>query len=507
MEIVDRVYGKPLDGHFCFGEHSVADHMIKEIAEDGERMDFLRRSLKNASVLTRAELEKRIGMDVIESMKGLGAEGQNYLEKRIEDNVVLFLRSTNTDVVKFSNEDLLKSPMGVDAFRAVTVSWLLNVSLFLSFGEVRHEAIRDAWNLRNKLKLLSFEDIRGILRNNIAAISAQMKRHAVVDIIDRIENVIDREAIGSLSVVVDKGLYKHKIELCLQQYWKKVKEAFRMSQENVDIRLDAISKKYGDFSTGHASIKNDICNDGIISTEDVLLERDLAQLEYFALQRYGALSEKELGEVSDKVTEVAQDITLARRRIEGGLTLRMMTWSRWKLFERMRSEVWGAILDDVLLKVEYGSYMAVLQSVGAKMSADLIDFYNDGMLANSLRTIVVITALKNSGFEEVSGALEKAYRTVDVVFSRDRWKIEGQRLLWQLIRGYGNCSSTILDFAYEKVVSSLEQSEELKRNRVTLQKKAEQKTKFSYLLGRLVWKLCKWFRRDWPEECSCRDEV
>ena len=147
MEIVDREYGKPLDGHFCFGEHSVADRMIKKIAEDGERMDFLRRSLKNASVLTRAELEKRIGMDVIESMKGLGEEGQNYLEKRIEDNVVLFLRSTNTDVVKFSNEDLLKSPMGVDAFWAVTVSWLLNVSLFLSFGKVRHEAIRDAWNI------------------------------------------------------------------------------------------------------------------------------------------------------------------------------------------------------------------------------------------------------------------------------------------------------------------------------------------------------------------------
>lgn len=199
--------------------------------------------------------------------------------------------------------------------------------------------------------------------------------------------------------------------------------------------------------------------------------------------------------MSDKVTEVAQDITLTRRRIEGGLTLRMMTWSRWKLFERMRSEVWGAILDDVLLKVEYGSYMAVWRSIGAKMSADLIDFYNDGMLANSLRTIVVITALKNSGFEEVSGALKKAYRTVDVVFSRNRWTIEeGQRLLWQLIRGYGNCSSPILDFAYEKVVSSLEQSEELKRNRVTLQKrkKAEQQAKFSYRLGRLVWKICKW---------------
>ena len=498
MEIVDRVYDKPLDGHFCFGEHSVADRMIKKIVEDNKRMDFLRRSLKNASVLTRAELEKRIGMDVIESMKGLGAEGQNYLEKRIEDNVVLFLRSTNTDVVKFSNEDLLKSPMGVGAFRAVTVAWLLNVSLFLSFGKVRHEAIRDAWNMRNKLKHLSFEDIRAILRNNIAAISAQMKRHAVVDVIDRIEKVIDRDAIGSLNVVVDKGLYKHKIELCLQQYWKKVKEAFRMSQENVDIRLDAISKKYGDFSTGHASIKNDICNDGIISTEDVLLERDLAQLEYFALQRYGALSEKELGEVADKVTEVSHDITLARRRIEVGLTLRVMTWSRWKLFERMRREVWGAILDDELLKVEYGSYnMAVLRSIGAKMSADLIDFYNDGMLTNSLRTIVVRTALKNSGFEEVPGALKKAYSTADVVFRSDCLKREGQRLLWQLIRGYGNCSSPILDFAYEEVVSSLEQSEELKRNRVTLQeqKKAEQKAKFSYQLGRLVGKICKWFRK------------
>lgn len=491
-----NIHEESTEGLYCFGQDSIAERIMKAISDRSDKIDFMRKSLRKANVLTRAELEKRIGMDIVESMKGLDPKGQSELAKRIEDNIVLFIKSNNPNIAKVSKEELMSKPMVVDAFRAVVVAWLIYVSLSLSFGRVREDAIRDAWNIRNNLEHSSFEYIRRLLMKNISAINAQMKRHTVDDVIDRMEKVIDRDAMGSQSVVANKEIYKRKIEPRLQQYWKKVKEAFRMKQEDVDARLDEIHRKYGDFSEAIADIKDGKGSEGIVPTEEKLLERDMAQLEYVALTRYGALAEKNLGEVSDKVTEVAQDISLARRRLEVGYPLRMMAWSRSKIFEEFKRKAWGELYDDAMLIAENGSFMAVVRRIQAKRPADLIDFYDDEeLLVQSVVAVVARRALKSSDFEEVPGALEEAYHTIDVVFSREFWKREGQRLLWQLIRGDAYCCSPMLDFAYEKVVSLLERSEKLKRNRIAIQeqKRAEERVKFSYRLGRLVGKIINWF--------------
>ncbi len=475
---------------------SILHRYLKSMLDSENKIRFVRRTVQSASVLTRGELDKYIGMDAVKSIIGIGANEEKKLADLIESNVLLFIRNSNPSVANVSKEELLKESMVVDTFRAVVVAWLINVALFLSFGRVRYEAIRDAWNIRNNLEHSSFEYIRRLLMKNISAINAQMKRHTVDDVIDRMEKVIDRDAMGSQSVVANKEIYKRKIEPRLQQYWKKVKEAFRMKQEDVDARLDEIHRKYGDFSEAIADIKDGKGSEGIVPTEEKLLERDMAQLEYVALTRYGALAEKNLGEVSDKVTEVAQDISLARRRLEVGYPLRMMAWSRSKIFEEFKWKAWGELYDDAMLIAENGSFMAVVRRIQAKRSADLIDFYDDEeLLVQSVVAVVARRALKSSDFEEVPGALEEAYHTIDVVFSREFWKREGQRLLWQLIRGDAYCCSPMLDFAYEKVVSLLERSEKLKRNRIAIQeqKRAEERVKFSYRLGRLVGKIINWF--------------
>ena len=475
---------------------SILHRYLKSMSDSENKIRFVRRTVQSASVLTRGELDKYIGMDAVKSIIGIGANEEKKLADLIESNVLLFIRNSNPSVANVSREELLKESMVVDTFRAVVVAWLINVALFLSFGRVRHEAIRDAWNIRNNLEHSSFEYIRRLLMKNISAINAQMKRHTVDDVIDRMEKVIDRDTMGSQSVVANKEIYKRKIEPRLQQYWKKVKEAFRMKQEDVDARLDEIHRKYGDFSEAIADIKDGKGSEGIVPTEEKLLERDMAQLEYVALTRYGALAEKNLGEVSDKATEVAQDISLARRRLEVGYPLRMMAWSRSKIFEEFKRKAWGELYDDAMLIAENGSFMAVVRRIQAKRSADLIDFYDDEeLLVQSVVAVVARRALKSSDFEEVPGALEEAYHTIDVVFSREFWKREGQRLLWQLIRGDAYCCSPMLDFAYEKVVSLLERSEKLKRNRIAIQeqKRAEERVKFSYRLGRLVGKIINWF--------------
>ena len=475
---------------------SILHRYLKSMSDSESKIRFVRRTVQSASVLTRGELDKYIGMDAVKSIIGIGANEEKKLADLIESNVLLFIRKSNPSVANVSKEELLKESMVVDTFRAVVVAWLINVALFLSFGRVRYEAIRDAWNIRNNLEHSSFEYIRRLLMKNISAINAQMKRHTVDDVIDRMEKVIDRDAMGSQSIVANKEIYKRKIEPRLQQYWKKVKEAFRMKQEDVDARLDEIHRKYGDFSEAIADIKDGKGSEGIVPTEEKLLERDMAQLEYVALTRYGALAEKNLGFVDDKVMEFALDIPLSRRCLEVGYPLRMMAWSRSKIFEEFKRKAWGESVTDVMLMAKYGSSMAVCALVGAKMSADLIDFYDDDeLLVQSIGAVVARRALKSSGFEEVRGALEKAYHTIDVVFSREFWKREGQRLLWQLIRGDAYCCSPMLYFAYEKVVSLLERSEKLKRNRIAIQeqKRAEERVKFSYRLGRLVGKIINWF--------------
>lgn len=297
-------------------ELRVENRRLQAIVDRAEARRLRLRSIHNAHGLTRTELDKRIGMDSIACLKRLEENGQKALANLIEENTLLYIRKNNPDLAKLKPEEFMKSPIVAAEFGATVASWLSNAARSLSFGQVRENAKRDAARIRRYTERPPLELIRGLLHNNIVAISSQMKAVAVEGVIDRMEKVINKNAMGNQSVVVNKEIYKRKIEPRLQQYWKKVKEAFRMKQEDVDARLDEIRAKYGDFSEAIRDIKDGKGSEGIVPTEETLLERDMAQLEYVALTRYGALAEKNLGEVSDKVTEVAQDISIARLRLE-----------------------------------------------------------------------------------------------------------------------------------------------------------------------------------------------
>ena len=297
-------------------ELRIENRRLQAIVDRAEARRLRLRSIHNAHGLTRAELDKRIGMDSIACLKRLEENGQKALANLIEENALLYIRNNNPELAKLKPEEFMKSPIVAAEFGATVASWLSNAARSLSFGQVRENAKRDAARIRRYTERPPLELIRGLLHNNIVAISSQMKAVAVEGVIDRMEKVINKNAMGNQGVVVNKEIYKRKIEPRLQKYWKKVKEAFRMKQKDVDDRLEAIGKKYGDFSEAYRDIKDGKGSEGIVPTEEILLERDMAQLEYVALTRYGALAEKNLGEVADKVTEVAQDISISRLRLE-----------------------------------------------------------------------------------------------------------------------------------------------------------------------------------------------
>ena len=274
------------------------------------------RAIHNAAGITRQELDARIGMDSIGSLSRLAEGKEKELADNIEVSALAYIRNHNEDLSKLPPDAFMKSPVAAAEFGATVASWLGNAARHLSFGQVRENAKRDAARIRRYTERPNIDTIRGILLQNIASISAQMRRNSVGDIIERMKKTIDKNAMGRQAVTADKELYRRKVEPRIQQYWKFVKDAMDMRQEDVDNRLDAIRQKHGDFATALADVKDGKGSEGVVPSEETLLERDLAQLEYTALMRYGALSEKHLGDVADAVDIVAADIELAQRRVE-----------------------------------------------------------------------------------------------------------------------------------------------------------------------------------------------
>ena len=289
---------------------------LQAMVDRANAMKLRRRAIHNAHGLTRNELDRRIGMDTIGSLKRMGKDGQKALADLIEENALTYIKNRNEDLAALKPEEFMKDPTVAAEFGATVASWISNAALRLSFGKVREAAMRDVARIRQYVERPPLELIRGMLLKNITAISEQMKRYAVDDIIDRMDKVIDKNAMGNRGVVADMELFKRKVEPRVQQYWKMVKKAFRMESADVDARLEEIGRKYGDFAEALSDIREGKGSEGIAPTEETLLERDLAQLEYVALTRYGALESKDLGEVSDAVDTVAADIRLAQMRVE-----------------------------------------------------------------------------------------------------------------------------------------------------------------------------------------------
>lgn len=274
------------------------------------------RAIHNAKGLTRAEVDARLGLDSIAVLAGLPEGTEKDLAKLIETNALAYIKNSREEFRKQSPEEFLKNPIAIAEFGATVASWLGNAARTLSFGQTRENAKRDIGIIRQYTERPNLERIRGMLVQNIAAIAYQHNRHRVSDIIDRIDACIDKNAMGRQGVVVDKELYKRKVEPRIQQYWKDVKEVMRLDPEKVAEEMKAIGERYGDFSEALADIAEGKGSDGIVPTEETLLARDLAQLRYVALHRYGGLAHKMLGEVSDAVETVAVDIELAQQRVE-----------------------------------------------------------------------------------------------------------------------------------------------------------------------------------------------
>lgn len=273
-------------------------------------------AIHNAKGMTRAEVDARLGVDSIASLASLPEGGERDLATLIETNALAYIKNSRDEFKSQSPQDFLKNPIAIAEFGATVASWLGNAARTLSFGQTRENAKRDIARIRRYTERPNLETIRGILKQNIAAIAYQHRKHRVSDIIDRIDACIDKNAMGRQSVVVDKELYKRKVEPRIQQYWKDVKDVMRLDPENVADEMKVIGEKYGDFSEALADIADGKGSEGIVPTEETLLARDLAQLRYVALHRYGGLAHKMLGEVSDAIDTVAADIELAQRRVE-----------------------------------------------------------------------------------------------------------------------------------------------------------------------------------------------
>lgn len=296
------------------------------------------RSIRNATGITIEEVNKMFGKDVIAELTSMGKlkdengntiPFENFDIKSFVNNLAtdfaLNFRDANPELAKLPASEMLDSPILAAEFGATVATLLKRAAYKLSYdsgrnGMVRQGILNDVAAIRRLLRP-NFNNIKDILESDIEQIANLHKLTRVDKIVRSIEKIIDKEAMGRQRVKMEKAIYDRKVAPLVQQYWKAVKDAMHTNikakvdkdgnvvQKSVEMKIKELDDKYG-FSKGNSF---DI-NPEEIAEGTKTLERQMAQIEFIALNRYGGLKHKDIGEVADAIENVAKDIASHQRK-------------------------------------------------------------------------------------------------------------------------------------------------------------------------------------------------
>lgn len=238
-------------------------------------------------------------------------------------NFICEFRDANPEFKKMPVSELFSNPVAAAEFSATVSSWLDRAARKCAYGRVRDAVRRDVHALRWMVKP-SFFTAKNILTDSVRKMVELQKRTRVNDIIDRAKKTIDKRAMGKKAVVQNQEIYDRDVLPLVQEYWKEVKDCMELSQETVDKKIIELQAKYGFGDEEWNQIRGGEGSKGLESlTEDQLRDRRKALIRATALTRYGALKSKSLGEIGDKVDELARDIATHVDRMNEAMTQRL----------------------------------------------------------------------------------------------------------------------------------------------------------------------------------------
>ena len=253
------------------------------------------RMAKDARGMSTSELNSILGGDIVKDLVEMRDTYGNG------DALAIDLIS------KFSDWMMRNDPrfrgMTKDEFEASSVarnelartvsSWLMETARQLAYGQTREWAMREAARLKKQSQ--TFGSIHMTIAKHAEHMATAMDEQNVDALLDRIDKQIDTFADGDAAVAQSVPDYQRKIAPRLQEYWRYVKKAMRMTDEAADKearRLNGIlnltDQQLLDLGTKGSG--------DLDAAESGLREREDAMMRLNAIMRFGSMKYKNYGE-------------------------------------------------------------------------------------------------------------------------------------------------------------------------------------------------------------------
>ena len=192
-----------------------------------------------------------------------------------------------------SKEEFEASSVARNELARTVASWLVETSRQLAYGQTREWAMREAARLQKQPQ--TFGSIHMTIAKHAEHMADAIDGQNVDALLDRIDKQIDMFADGDAAVSQSIPDYQRKIAPRLQEYWKYVKKAMRMTEDAADkeaARLNSIlnltDKQLLDLGEKGSG--------DLDAAESGLREREDAMMKLNAIMRFGSMKYKNYGE-------------------------------------------------------------------------------------------------------------------------------------------------------------------------------------------------------------------
>ena len=306
------------------------------------------RAIRNARGMTVQELDARLGVDCIGQVVGMYDETSNAqikdaktLASEMEAHCFKKFVEDHPEYRNQKIDELMKNQIAVQEFGSTVAAFLNLAATKCSFGRTRQKIRSDVARIRHYVSRPSIKAIRSMLVSDIDAINDLRKRTGTKKIIAKLHTEIARQAKGNRPVESEKTMHERKVLPRVQQYWKFVDKALdmplevrtnpdgteafdkngkRLTAQTVSERIKEIQDKYHFGEEEWREFREGKGDEGVDKIDESrLLQRDLARLELIALQRYGGLGHKKIGEIADAVEAFAFDMELREQMIRNAI--------------------------------------------------------------------------------------------------------------------------------------------------------------------------------------------
>lgn len=259
--------------------------------------DRIRTSMaKDARGMSTSELNSLLGGDIVKDLVEMRDTYGNGDALAI-DLISKFSDWMTRNDPRFrgmTKEEFEASSVARNELARTVSSWLLETARQLAYGQTREWAMREAARLQKQSQ--TFGSIHMTIAKHAEHMATAMDEQNVDALLDRIDKQIDTFADGDAAVAQSVPDYQRKIAPRLQEYWKYVKKAMRMTDEAADKearRLNGIlnltDQQLLDLGTKGSGGDLDAAESGLREREDAMMRLN-------AIMRFGSMKYKNYGE-------------------------------------------------------------------------------------------------------------------------------------------------------------------------------------------------------------------